>query len=259
MSAPEPLGAQDLTARLRERRRAFVKQHGKRVLFGLTEYLGRQSRIPNDPVLDADLFPWAAPLRTHWRKIRAELDALLERRDELPRFQDISPDQNRISPDDLWRTFVFCGFGRRFALSRLLCPETSRLLDEVPRLENAFFSILAPGKRVPSHRGVTKGMVRCHLGLKVPARAEHCAMQVGDAHFSWREGELVFFDDTYPHAVQNDTDQERAVLLFDFERPMTLRGRVLSRALLTGLRRTAYFKDGMRNQEAWERRYAPQG
>lgn len=245
----------DLAARLRDRRRAFVKENGRRVLFGLTEYLGRQSEIPNDPVLDPALFPWAEPLRREWRSIRAELDALLRRRDELPRFQDISPDQMRISPDDLWRTFVFCGFGHRFALARELCPETSRLLDRVPRLENAFFSILAPGKHVPTHRGVTKGMVRSHLALKVPVDAEHCTMQVADERCVWREGELLFFDDTYPHSVANDTREERAVLLFDFERPMSRRGQAVSRALLTGLRRTAYFRDGLRNQASWERRF----
>lgn len=243
------------TPRLRDRRRAFVKENGRRVLFGLTGYLGHQSEIPNDPVLDPALFSWAEPLRREWRSIRAELDALLRRRDELPRFQDISPDQMRISPDDLWRTFVFCGFGHRFALARELCPDTSRLLDGVPRLENAFFSILAPGKHVPTHRGVTKGMVRSHLALKVPADAERCTMRVGDERCVWREGELLFFDDTYPHSVANDTTEERAVLLFDFERPMTRRGRAVSRALLTGLRRTAYFKDGLRNQASWERRF----
>ena len=259
MDTPEPglalHGAGELAARLRARRRTFVKENGRRLMFGLTRYLGSQSTIPNDPVLDPALFPWSETLRREWRRVRAELDALLLRRSELPRFQDISPDQYRISPDDLWRTFVLCGFGQRFQLARRLCPETSRLLDTVPRLENAFFSILAPGKHIPSHRGVTKGMVRAHVGLEVPADAERCRMLVGDAVCVWREGELVFFDDTYPHEVWNETSEERAVLLFDFERPMTRRGQAVSRALISGLRRTAYFKDGLRNQLAWEQRY----
>ena len=80
-------------------------------------------------------------------------------------------------------------------------------------------------------------------------------MRVGPTASPWHEGELLFFDDTYPHEVWNDTRQERAVLLFDFERPMTPRGRRVSRALLAGLRRTAYFQDGVRNQQDWERRF----
>jgi beta-hydroxylase len=99
-------------------------------------------------------------------------------------------------------------------------------------------------------------MVRAHLALEVPANAERCRMQVGDRTCVWREGEILFFDDTFPHEVWNETSEERAVLLFDFERPMTRRGQAVSRALLSGLRQTAYFKDGMRNQLDWERRYA---
>ena len=62
-----PQRADDLTTRLRARRRTFIKEHGRRVLFGVTSYLGRQSRIPNDPVLDPALFPWAERLRAQRR------------------------------------------------------------------------------------------------------------------------------------------------------------------------------------------------
>jgi aspartyl/asparaginyl beta-hydroxylase (cupin superfamily) len=240
---------------LRLRRRKFVKRRGKRLFRAIDRWLATQSVVPTDPVIDSALFPWVRELRHNWRAVRAELDDLLHQRTELPRFQDISPDQRKISPDDLWRTFVFTGFGQRSEQARRLCPETTRLLEGVPRLQTAFFSILAPGKRIPTHRGVTKGMVRCHLGLKIPREAERCSMTVGGVRCVWSEGETLFFDDTYPHEVENDTDEERAVLLFDFERPMTLRGRLVARALMVLLRRTAYFKDAYRNQAEWEERY----
>jgi beta-hydroxylase len=237
-------------------RRKVVKKLGKKLFRGVfLEYLARQSQVPNDPVLDAKLFPWAEPLRTHWRDIRDELEAQLRHRASLPNFQDISPDQYRISPDSMWKTFVFYGFGEKSELNCELCPKTAALLSAVPRLETAFFSVLAPGKHVPRHRGVTKGMVRCHLGLKVPKEADQCWMDVGSVRNHWKEGELLFFDDSYPHEVRNDTDEERAVLLFDFERPMTRRGQWLSRLMMRLLRRTAYFKDAQRNQREWEERY----
>ncbi len=241
--------------KLRLRRRHIVKRAGKRLFRRIDLWLGRQSLVPTDPVIDPSHFPWAEDLRRNWRVVRSELDALLQHRDELPRFQDISPDQYKISPDDMWRTFVFSGFGERSEQSRRLCPETARLLDAVPRLETAFFSILAAGKHVPRHKGVTRGMVRCHLGLKIPSQPERCSMTVGDVRCVWREGETLFFDDTYPHEVHNETAEERAVLLFDFERPMRLRGRIVARLLMVLLRRTAYFKDAQRNQAEWEKRY----
>jgi aspartyl/asparaginyl beta-hydroxylase (cupin superfamily) len=229
---------------------------GKKLLRGrMFDYLARQSLVPNDPVIASEHFPWAEEFRSHWERIKLELDTQLRDRAELPSFQDISPDQYRISPDDKWKTFVFMGFGDRSALNCELCPETAQALSAVPRLETAFFSILAPGKHVPRHRGVTKGMVRAHLALTVPAGSAKCRMECGGERIEWREGELVFFDDTYPHEVWNDTDEERAVLLLDFERPMKPGGRWLSRLMMRLIRRTAYFKDALRNQRDWEKRY----
>ena len=187
-------------------RRTFVKRVGKKLLRGvLHDSLARQYTIPNDPVLDASQFPWAEEFCSHWQVIRAELDGQFKHRSALPNFQDISPDQYRISPDSMWKTFVFVGFGEPSELNRKLCPETAKALDGVPRLQTAFFSVLAPGKHIPRHRGVTKGLVRCHLPLRVPKDAKRCVMDVGDVRCVWQEGKPLFFDDTYPHEVWNDT------------------------------------------------------
>ena len=237
-------------------RRKLVKRFGKKLFRGtLLEFLSQQSRIPDEPVLDNDLFPWAEALRAQWPVIREELDKLLEDRAALPSFQDISPDQARISTDERWKTFMLYGFGKRMDFGCQMCPQTAAALERVPHLSTAFFSILGPGKHIPRHRGVTKGLVRCHLGLRVPESPERCLIEVDDVPCQWREGEMFFFDDTYPHEVWNETDGERAVLLFDIERPMGVMGRAVSRAMLAVLRRTAYFKDAMRNQRAWEQRY----
>jgi len=237
-------------------RRNFVKKLGKKLLRGVVfEYLAKRSLVPNTPVIGVEHFPWADEFTAQWQTIRDELEMQLRHRAHLPSFQDISPDQYRISSDDMWKTFVFVGFGELSALNCELCPETARALSRVPKLETAFFSILAPGKHVPPHRGITKGMIRCHLGLRVPKNSAQCWMECGGERIEWREGEFVFFDDTYRHGVWNNTDEERAVLLIDFERPMTLGGRVVSRLMMWLLRRTAYFKDAQRNHNAWEKRY----
>lgn len=242
-----------------EPRRKLTKKLGKKLFRGtLLRFLSRQSTIPDQPVLDNDLFPWAQELQAQWPAIREELDQLMAQRDRLPNFQEISPDQYRISPDAQWKTFLFYGFGERIDFGCSMCPRTAEALDRIPNLSTAFFSILAPGKHVPRHRGVTKGLVRAHLGLRVPSEPDDCLMQVGDHNCIWREGELFFFDDTYPHEVWNNTSESRAVLLIDVERPMRLPGRLVSRAMLWVLRRTGYFKDAMHNQREWEKRFRAQ-
>jgi len=240
---------------VREFQRKYVKRYGKHVLHRIDHYLARQSLVPDQAVLDARLFPWITEIETNWRAVRAELDALLQYRDRLPRFQDISPDQKRISPDDKWRVFVFYGFGYRSEHNCQFCPNTATLLTRVPNIQNAFFSILAPGKYVPSHRGITKGLIRCHLGLIVPTDREQCVMEVGGVRCIWEEGKVLVFDDTFLHEVHNDTQEKRVVLLFDFPRPMTRSGVVLSRVLMQLMRGTAYVRDAIRNERQWEEQF----
>jgi ornithine lipid ester-linked acyl 2-hydroxylase len=249
----------DAKVRFHSHRRKYLRRYGKRILRAIDRYFARQSLVPNDPILNAALFPWATEIESNWQAIRAELETILQHRDQLPVFQDISPDQYGISPDDKWRIFAFYGFSYRSEYNCRLCPQTARLLDRVPGIENAFFSILAPSKTIPSHRGVTKGLIRCHLGLRVPPEPERCFMDVGDVRCKWQEGRVLIFDDTYPHAVSNETDQERVVLLFDFWRPLSVRGRVVRRVMFWVFRRTAYVRDALRNEMRWEQRYRDAG
>ena len=213
---------------LRHRRRKYVKQAGKRTIRALSGFFGRQSLVGDRPVLDTELFPSLAAIEADWRLIRAELDQVLQDRDQLASFQKISPDQTKIAKGDNWKTFIFYGFGHRSERNCRRCPETARLLESVPGLQTAWYSILAPGYRIPPHRGVTKGIIRVHLGLIVPDDRENCYMRVGDETMRWEEGKCHVFDDTYRHEVANDTDQERVVLLFDMDRPMRLPGRLVA-------------------------------
>jgi len=238
----------------RLRRRKYVKRWGRWLTHRVDRFLARQSLVPDGPILNAALFPWVEGLERQWQDVRMELGALLQRREQLPFFQDISPDQKRISPDDKWRTFFLYGFGHRLERNCRLCPLTASLLRQVPGVETAFFSILAPGKIIPPHRGITKGLIRCHLGVVIPPAADQCFMDIGDVRCTWQQGRLLLFDDTYPHAVSNHSDQERVVLLFDIRRPLTLSGRLVRAALLWGFRRTAYVRDAMRNEARWEQR-----
>jgi ornithine lipid ester-linked acyl 2-hydroxylase len=108
----------------------------------------------------------------------------------------------------------------RFSANCRRCPETARLLDAVPGLEVAFFSVLEPGAHLAAHRGAYKGLIRTHLGLVVPEPRERVRMNVGSQTIVWEEGRAVTFDDTYRHEVWNDTEGVRVVLLIDTPRPL---------------------------------------
>jgi aspartyl/asparaginyl beta-hydroxylase (cupin superfamily) len=246
--------SKSLVHTLRNRRRKLIKKGGKRVLRWAGRIIARQSLIGDPPVFEPTVFPWTKDFEANWQRIRAELDEVLKDRESLPAFHEISPDQKRISTGDMWKTFIFYGFGHRIDANCRRCPETARLLDNTPELQNAWFSILAPHYRIPPHHGPTKGIVRIHLGLIIPQQREQCWIRVHDRICHWDEGKCIVFDDSNEHEVQNNTDEQRVVLFFDVNRPMRMPGRILNRLLIAILKRTAYFRDAQKNIDEWERR-----
>ena len=174
--------------------------------------------------------------------------------EDIPTFHQISPDQGRISKGDNWKTYTFYAIGARIDDNCAECPVTARLLDNLPNLQNAWFSILAPRYHIPPHKGPTKAFIRCHLGLQVPQEREKCWIRVDEEICHWEEGKCLVFDDTYEHEVLNDTDEWRVVLFLDFDRPMDFLGTWFNRGVLGLIRSSHYFKDPMRNITNWNQR-----
>lgn len=217
--------------------------------------LVRGSLVGDRPILDKADFPWTRDLEAAWPAVRRELEGVLAAPERVPSFQEISRDQVTITRDDRWKTFFLYGYGYKMPVNCARCPETTRLVESVPGMMTAFFSILAPGKHIPRHRGPYKGVVRCHLALMVPEPRERCRIQVGDEEAHWEEGRCLVFDDTYKHAVQNDTDGTRVVLFLDVRRPLAFPASLLNRVVLGLIRWSPFIRDARRNQRAWERRW----
>ena len=87
-------------------------------------------------------------------------------------------------------------------------------------VKSAYFSILAPGKHIPPHKGPYKGIIRYQLALSVPKNGE-CKIIVDDKDCFWEEGKSVLFDDTYTHEVINNTGEVRIALLLDVKREVS--------------------------------------
>jgi beta-hydroxylase len=222
---------------------------------GFEWWLLRSSQIPTTPFLDRADFAWAPALEAGWRDIRAELDEVLIQRDDLPNIQDIVADTVPISRDDRWKTFFFTAYGYRSEGNLARCPATTALIDQIPGVVTAFFSILSPGKNIPPHRGPFRGVVRCHLALKIPDPPDSCGIKVNGETRHWVEGTTMFFDDGYEHSAWNDSDETRVILWLDVIRPLRQPAASVNRALLKGISASPFLRDAKRKHQAWERRF----
>lgn len=220
------------------------------------ERLNRKcSKVSNGAVLDTAAFPWVPGLERQWPTIRVELDRILTRKDELPGFEDILDDVASVSRDRGWKSFLLVGVGVKLKRNIGQCPETWRILQAVPGLSTAMFSIFEPGKHLEPHRGPYNGLLRLHLGLLVPDTSDNVAIRIGSRVCHWEEGTALIFDDSYEHEAWNRSDHVRVVLFADFVRPLRFPANVLNWALLQFAARAPFIRDAQENQRNWERAF----
>jgi beta-hydroxylase len=111
-----------------------------------------------------------------------------------------------------------------------MCPATCAVLDSIPAVRAAMFTVLPPGARLGRHHDPVASSLRYHLGLLTP-NSEKCAMTLDGVKYTWRDGEDLLFDQTYLHSIENQTETVRVILFCDVEKTQ-LRGVIKSFAEL---------------------------
>jgi beta-hydroxylase len=165
-------------------------------------------------------FPVLEQFRLDHGAIKEELLGVLRLKPHIPELKHVHPRDRRISSPE-WRTYVMKLWGYDVPVNAARCPRTVEACAKVPGVHTVLFSILDPHSAIPRHRGWATGVVRLHYPLIVPREWQRCRIDIEDVAYPWREGEPLLFDDTYAHAVANETDELRAVLIVDFEPRMT--------------------------------------
>lgn len=230
-----------------------------RILYRPVEWLVRRfSSVGRHQFFDPAQFGWIPRIEAAWPTIRDELRAVLQDRERIPSFEEIAPiNAPGGVRDGKWKTYWLYAYGRKTGDNWRRCPETTRIIGTIPGIKTAFFSILAPRKHLVEHTGPYAGVLRYHLGLIVPRHKEACRIRVGAGMAHWEEGRSVVFDDTYPHEVWNDTDEERVVLFVDFVRPLPFPVSVLNEWVIRLASRTIFVEDIVTNVNEWNRQTAP--
>ena len=170
----------------------------------------------NEPhVFNPGDFEWVERIESQWQVIRDELLSVVEREQVLLPY----PDAEKTNRKGAWKTagMMYWTFRSMRYISRF--PKTWALLKTIPNLSSASMLLLEPNSTIKLHVGDTNAMVRCHMGLVVPAPAPRCGLRVKDHTFSWEEGRIFMFNDAHEHTAWNNTNQDRYILSFDVIRP----------------------------------------
>jgi aspartyl/asparaginyl beta-hydroxylase (cupin superfamily)/Tfp pilus assembly protein PilF len=175
-----------------------------------------------------DYFPWLENVEAATDSIRDELLGVLKSDREGLRpyiaFEEGLPlnQWRELNHSRRWGAYFLWNQGQPQREHMARCPRTVAALAAAPQVDiadrgpTAFFSILEPHTKIPAHTGVTNTRLTVHLPLIVPSG---CRFRVGGETREWREGTAWVFDDTIEHEAWNDSDEPRAILIFDVWNP----------------------------------------
>lgn len=202
-------------------------------------------------------FPWVAQVEACWPAIRAELDAVMAALHLLPGFEEIQVEEQVLSNDRRWKILPLLAYGHALPENLRRCPATADALRAIPGLRAAMFSIFEGGKALPGHVGPYAGVLRYHLGLRVP-EPQACGIEVAGERRGWAEGRSLVFDDTHWHHAWNHGRAPRVVLFVDFDRPLPEPLAALNRQCLARLGQEPFITEAVANWQAWEGRHGVQ-
>lgn len=195
------------------------------------------SKDTQSAYIDVNKFPELKILQDNWEMIR----------DEAIHLNDSAQIKASADLDDLgfnsffrtgWKRFYLKWYGANLKSAEQLCPKTVALINTLPNVKGAMFTMLPPGARLGKHRDPYAGSLRYHLGLVTPNN-DDCYISVDGQKYSWRDGEAVMFDETFIHYAENKTDHNRIILFLDVKRPVDFKwvdwiNEIFSRLVVAG-------------------------
>ena len=172
-------------------------------------------------------FPLIADFESHFEEIQAEFDAVYANV-RLPQFDEVVPGQTFLNTDRRWKSFQLRAYNRDFEFNHKLCPLTSSLVRKHGAdISYAMFSVIEGPKDIPPHMGLYSGVLRVHMGLRVPSGCAattngrpNCYIKIMNETATWSEGRGMIFDDSLTHEVHMGVAGVRGILFLDVRRPV---------------------------------------
>jgi len=188
---------------------APARQTGSAELALQLPWLPAWPALTTKPIHCVSDFNWTRVLSQATAEIRAEL------RQVRASFRRARYDSKHNSKP--WQTYYFYLHGRPIKEHLAACPRTSEILAEIPH--NAFhvcFSAIEPGGALHPHTGPTNTSLTAHLGL---LNCRGSTLHVADQAREFKDDEVLIFDDSFVHWVENRGDDIRYTLMITVWHP----------------------------------------
>lgn len=118
-----------------------------------------------------------------------------------------------------WDKFLIRWLDKPSEQAKRLFPLTLSIFDKHKDILNMLVSVLQPHSCIQPHRGASALNIRLLIPIDVP-QSKDCFLNVGGIKVFYHKENLIAFDDTYIHEVQNNTDKARIVLHCDLKRKL---------------------------------------
>ena len=170
--------------------------------------------------------PLLYQIQKNWKNIREEALMIFKR-------NLFKPQEQGITKSGKWEQYNLYA-GIRIEEHCLNAPLTCSLVEKIPQISNTKrgrvkFSIMEAGTHIDSHAGPTNSRIRIHLGLKVPPVPINitstanlpCKARILNEYFTWEDGKLNIFDDSFDHEVWqfDPLKRPRLILIMDMAHP----------------------------------------
>ena len=201
-------------------------------------YLKGLSTKPVWTVQETGLTSVLENIRKHWKIIRQEALIMYKQKLFLPTIEQIK-DRGTWDTLELYSEGIPVVNQRSGKENCLHAPKTCELLQGIPLLADncvgaSSFSVMQAGTHVEPHSGPSNTRLRVHLGLDIPESTNIpnfkngdqqpeslTQLRVGNEFLSWKNGEMIVFDDSYDHEVWHfhPSNRSRMVLIVDLWHP----------------------------------------
>jgi hypothetical protein len=188
-----------------------------KIILGFFDFLVTKY-TPDDPILPVSDIPFYNLLISNRAILLNEYMEIVKSKN-LYNVKDFYKVKKDINEDDKWKAEPLILYKYLFKENAAKCPHTFQLVSKIPGCCAAMFSVLEPGKYIPPHKGIYKGIYRCLFTLKVEENAD-CWIRVNDVKTYFSEGSIIVFDETAEHEIRNSSSGNRVALYLDIYRKL---------------------------------------